>query len=101
MTATEVVRRLQTAGLAAGVVNNARDLLADPQLTANGFFEGFNHPELGEIGLDRSPIRLSRTPAQRYRPPPTLGEDNAAVYGELLGLSSRQIVDYAAREIIY
>ena len=101
LTALEVMKRLQTAGLAAGVLNNAPDLLADPQLTANGFFQQVNHPEFGEIGLERSPIRLSRSPAPGYRPPPTLGEDNTAVYGELLGLTTKQIMDYAAREIIY
>ena len=101
LTADEVMRRLQMAGLAAGVVNNAPDLLANPQLTANNFFETVNHPTLGEIGLDSSPIRLSRTPARHYHAPPTLGEDNAYVYGELLGLSTKQIADYAAREIIY
>jgi crotonobetainyl-CoA:carnitine CoA-transferase CaiB-like acyl-CoA transferase len=101
LTAPEVMGRLQTAGLTAGAVNNASDLLADPQLTANGFFQSVNHPEFGEVKMEGSPIRLSRTTARRYRPPPALGADNAAIYGELLGLSSKQIADYEARKVIY
>jgi len=99
--APEAMRRWQAAGLAAAAVNHAPDLLADPQLNANGFFQRVNHPDFGEIGLDGSPIRLSRSPAQAYRPPPELGADNARVYGELLGLSAGQIADLSTREVIY
>jgi crotonobetainyl-CoA:carnitine CoA-transferase CaiB-like acyl-CoA transferase len=55
-TAESVVQRLQEAGIAAGVVQNAEDLAKDPQLTARRFFVSLNHPVLGRLISDRSAL---------------------------------------------
>lgn len=99
--AHEVMRRFQAAGLAAGVIEDTQDLLLNPQLAANGFFQTMNHPMYGDIKLDRPPIRLEDTPARFYRQPPTLGQDNDYIFGNLLGLSAKQIAEYVKREIIF
>jgi len=89
-TAAEVMARLQANGVAAGVVRDAADLAGDPQLMARGFF--IDRPEIGKL-VDASPIRLSANPAGYNRPAPTPGRDNAYVYGQLLGLSQREMTD--------
>jgi benzylsuccinate CoA-transferase BbsF subunit len=89
-TAEEVMALLQKQGVAAGVVQDARDLAQDPQLKQRGFFVELNHPETGKTIADASPIRLSDSPP-RYRPAPLLGQDNSYVYGELLGLSKGEM----------
>jgi benzylsuccinate CoA-transferase BbsF subunit len=86
-TVEEVMTWLQAAGIAAGVVQDARDLANDPQLRSRGFFVELDHPELGKTMSDAVPIRLSRTRAGYRRAAPTLGQDNDYVYRELLGMN--------------
>jgi benzylsuccinate CoA-transferase BbsF subunit len=89
--AEEVMALLQKKGVAAGVVQSAADLACDPQLKERGFFVELDHPEMGKTISDAAPIRLADTPAVYTRPAPLPGQDNGYVYGELLGLSKREI----------
>jgi len=89
--AEEVMALLQKNGVAAGVVQDTRDLAQDPQLKERGFFIELDHPEMGKIISDATPIRLSDTPPGYSRPAPLPGQDNNYVYGELLGLSGGEI----------
>jgi len=89
--AEEVTVLLQAQGVAAGVVQNARDLAKDPQLKERGFFIELDHPEMGKTISDATPIRLSASPPQYSRPAPLPGQDNNYVYSELLGLSEAEM----------
>ena len=89
--AEEVMALLQKKGVAAGVVQSAADLACDPQLKERGFFVELDHPEAGKTISDAAPIRLADTPAVYTRSAPLPGQDNDYVYGELLGLSKREI----------
>jgi benzylsuccinate CoA-transferase BbsF subunit len=84
--AGEVMARLQAAGIAAGVVQNAADLEADPQLMYRGQSVYVDHPEVGVQRYDAPAFQLPASPAQ-LRPVPTLGQHNADVFKGLLGLS--------------
>jgi benzylsuccinate CoA-transferase BbsF subunit len=84
--AGEVMARLQAAGIAAGVVQNAADLEADPQLMHRGQSVYVDHPEVGVQRYDAPAFQLPASPAQ-LRPVPTLGQHNADVFKGLLGLS--------------
>ncbi len=53
---------LQSAGVPAAAVNDARDLAGDPQLNERGFFIELEHPVLGLTRADGNPIRMSATP---------------------------------------
>lgn len=91
-TAEEVMHLLQGAGVAAGVVQNGQDLGEfDAQLKERGFYVKARHTELGEVRLDGSPIRFSRTPFQAKRAAPIMGEDNDYVFRELMGMSDEEI----------
>jgi crotonobetainyl-CoA:carnitine CoA-transferase CaiB-like acyl-CoA transferase len=79
--AEEVMALLQGEGVAAGVVQDARDLAKDPQLKERGFFI-----ELDKTISDAAPVRLSRTPAGYRRAAPGQGQDNDYVYKKLLGI---------------
>ena len=91
-TPQEVMSKLQEAGVASGVVASAEELASDPQLKARGFFTQVEHPILGKITFDTTPIKLSETPANSFRPASFLGQDNEYVYGKLLGLSQDEIM---------
>jgi len=84
----ELMQRLQGAGIAAGAVQDACDLLErDPQLRARGAFVALDHPVLGRFEHQASPYHLSRAHAQ-LRSAPLLGEHDEVVCRELLGLSA-------------
>jgi crotonobetainyl-CoA:carnitine CoA-transferase CaiB-like acyl-CoA transferase len=95
--AADVLSRLQSNGVAAGIVQDAADLAGDTQLEARGFF--INKPELGKL-IDASPIRLSELPAEYNRPAPSPGQDNDYVYGRLLGLSKKEIAGLKNKGVI-
>ncbi len=87
----EVMAILQKEGVPAGIVQNAADLVHDPQLKDRGFFIELEHPTLDKTTMDGSPIRLSDTPAEYRRAAPTHGQDNDYVYRQLLGLKDEII----------
>jgi len=99
-TAEEVMSLLQGQGVSAGVVQNVSDLASDPQLRERDFFIEQDHPEMGEIISDASPIKLSHTPAKYVRTAPTSGENNSYVYEELLGMSEKEVAELRENGVI-
>jgi len=98
MAATEL---LQAAGVAAfpPMVNYMLD--ADPHLAERGFWVEKEHPEVGTVRHPGIPWRMSETPCEVWRAAPTLGQDNEYVFGELLGMSGKQIADLTERQVIF
>ena len=88
--AREVMDALQAAGVRAGVVNRLSDLFDDPQLRHRRTWRELEHPELGRFSYEAPPFLLSETPAALYRSP-LLGEHNAMVYRDILGLREDEI----------
>ncbi|MFM7736151.1 MAG: CaiB/BaiF CoA transferase family protein [Alphaproteobacteria bacterium] len=87
----ELFRRLQAAGLDAGVVETCADLHEDPQLRHRGHFVPMHHAVIGEHPVERLGYELSETPARIERPGPRLGEHGDRVWREFLGLSDEEI----------
>jgi CoA:oxalate CoA-transferase len=63
-------------------------------------FVNVDHPTLGEITLPGFPIKFSETPGDNTAPAPLLGQHNAKVYGELLGLSDKEVESLRREGII-
>jgi len=90
--AEEVMRALQRRGVAAGVVNDARDLCErDPQLQAHGYWATVRTPEGETFTFDGIPVRLSATPGRVTAPGPLLGEHTDSVLHRLLRLSPEDV----------
>lgn len=86
----EAVALLREAGLPAGPINDARDLLLDPHLRERGFYQMVDHAPASGVGrrpIIGEPWKLSETPVSIRRPAPPLGEANAYVLEDLVGLS--------------
>jgi crotonobetainyl-CoA:carnitine CoA-transferase CaiB-like acyl-CoA transferase len=98
--AETVVEQLQRAGVAAGVVQNAEDLANDPQFSANDFFTSLNHPVLGEIKTDTTPLNFNNYLRGAWKASPLLGEANQYVFGELLGMTETDIQSYIQQGVI-
>jgi benzylsuccinate CoA-transferase BbsF subunit len=91
--AEEVMQMMQAAGVAAGVVQNARDLMEnDPQLKAREFLVPLDHPVLGVFGHPTPPYKLLKTKAQ-VRTSPCFGEHNDYICTQLLGMSDNEFVE--------
>lgn len=96
--AEEVMRSLQAAGIAAGVLQTGRDLASDPQLKHDEFYRKLDHPGIGGFSYSGMAVELSRTPC-RLRRAPYLGEHNECVSAEILGLTDEQFVQLVGEEL--
>ncbi|GAG12899.1 unnamed protein product, partial [marine sediment metagenome] len=91
--AYELMEELQRRGVPAGVVQGAREMLADEHLKERGYYVYLDHPETGRTAYDGPPFKLSKTPGELRSPAPLLGEHTEYVCKEILGLSDEEIAD--------
>ncbi len=84
--ADELLAALEAAGVPAGRIYRAKDMLDDPHFIARQDIVTLPHPDLGEIAMHNVAPRLSATPGGVQHVGPTLGEHNDEVFGGLLGL---------------
>ncbi|MBI4234497.1 MAG: CoA transferase [Chloroflexi bacterium] len=90
LTPEEVMHRLQAAGVAAGVVESAKDIREDPQLAHRGQVAWLPHPEEERpIPYDAPPFRFSSISTELVRAP-LLGEHNQLVYRDLLQMPQEE-----------
>lgn len=82
---------LQSRGIAACAVNDARDLVLHPQHRSREFFADIAHPDAGRHLFPGLPIVLSGTPAAYRTPAPGLGEHNVEILQDMLGMSIEDI----------
>lgn len=90
-----VMERLQSEGIAAGVVMNERDVVESRHLAARDFWQPLTHPETGTQRYQTTIWKSNGFTPPLRRHAPRLGEDNEYVYKELLGFDDEQ---YAAFE---
>ncbi|HEY7802482.1 MAG TPA: CoA transferase [Dehalococcoidia bacterium] len=80
-------------------VNTIADLLASDHLRERGFFREIDHPVAGTLSYAGPPAHMSASPPAPRRAP-LLGEHNADVYSELLGLTPTDLAKLAAAGVI-
>ena len=94
----ELMENLQSAGIPAAPVLDARDLHMDPHFKARGFLEMVEYPEEREIG-DRPiigrPYKFSKSPMGIKEPAPAFGQHNHRVLVELLGVAEAEYESFA------
>jgi len=91
-----VAARLQTAGVDAVVVADARAVLEDAQLAHRDYFQHTENPEVGPVMVAVSSFILSETPARAVTPAPEIGRDSWEVCTRVLGYSEEQTVELMA-----
>ena len=101
-TAEELMALLQSKGVPAGGVQNARDMLEnDAHVKARGYYQYLDHPETGRSAYDGAPFVLTKTPGTLRTPAPVLGQDNEYVCKEILGLSDDEIAEALIAEALF
>lgn len=99
--ADETAVRLQQAGVAAHVSWDMRDVAGDAHLRERGTLTEVSGPGIAPRLAVGSPARYSKTrEAGIRRLTPALGQDEDYVFGELLGLDSRQRARLEREEVI-
>ncbi|MDP6606183.1 MAG: CoA transferase [Dehalococcoidia bacterium] len=99
--AETVMERLQAAGVPAGVVQHAQDLLErDPHVRERGFYQYLDHAETGRAAYDGPAAQLSATPGRHRSPAPLLGEHTLDVCTRVLGLSMDEVGDLVAEGVL-
>ena len=100
-TIDEVDKLLNDAGCPACPVNTLDRLVVDPQIAgARGMFPTIDQPGIGELQITAIPAHTTRTSTAPRKAAPLLGEDNAGVYGKLLGLDEAKLADLKAKGVI-
>jgi len=97
------VQTLEQHGVPSGRVRSPGEATRDPRLLARGETERLEHPVYGaveDIVVGGLPIRMTGSFTGFDRPAPELGAHNAAVYGELLGLSVAELAVLKAEGVL-
>ena len=101
LTIAELEDKMVAAGVPAGRLYRPQNMLDDPHFQAREAIIGVPHPRWGEVKMQNVFPKLSATPGSvRRRAPETIGQDNADVYGEMLGLDEAALAELQARGII-
>ncbi len=96
LTVDEVYAKVDGAGVPCAPILSIDQVVADPHIAGDReMFVPVSHPKAGETVITGSHIKLSDTPSTVRTPSPALGEHNASVLGELLGLSDAELAALA------
>ena len=97
--ADDVMARLQSAGVAAGVVATGEDLNHNPQLIDRGYFKVLNHTEIGPVPFSNPPFRFAKTPSEVRLPAPCFGEHTEYVCRAILKISDEEFIDLLQKRV--
>jgi succinyl-CoA--D-citramalate CoA-transferase len=99
-TAEEVLETMREAGVPAGKVYTAEDMMSDPHYAARENIVGVEDPEIGEVPMQNVVPRLTETPGRVNWTGPALGQHNEEVYGGVLELGEEELAALGERGII-
>jgi crotonobetainyl-CoA:carnitine CoA-transferase CaiB-like acyl-CoA transferase len=88
LTVAELESLMIKHSIPAGKIYRAPEMLADPHFAARDAIISVDTPRWGKVKMQNAFPKLSDTPSSVRSPAPTeIGEDNDAIYRDLLGLS--------------
>lgn len=98
----EVVEAVQAAGVPAGPMNRAVDVLADAQLVFRGLYADMVHPLFAApMSSETHPAPFRRIPDAPMRPAPMPGEHTRRVVGEVLDLDATETDRLIAEGVLF
>lgn len=103
LTTAEAIEALNRSDVAASPIRNFSDIMAWKHLRERDMLQPLRHPTESlatDVVGAGFPIKLGRTHKGYTDPAPSLGQNNAEIYGGLLGLSADQITELSDRQII-
>lgn len=99
---TEILEKLESAGIPSCKIYSAEDIVNDPQYQARGAVQSVPDPVFGQDILQPAPVpRFNGGPSEKIAwAGPAIGAHNAQVYGDLLKLSAAEIAALREKNII-
>ena len=98
--AEEVLDTMREAGVPAGKVYTAEDMMSDPHYAARENIVSVEDPEIGDVPMQNVVPKLTETPGEVRWTGPTLGQHNEEVYGGVLGLGEEEMAALRERGTI-
>ena len=98
--ATRLMKKLQTEGVSAGLVNDARAAIEDEHLIERDFWSYLNHSVVGRTLYNRAPIMFSETPIEMNTAAPLLGEHTDEVLSGFLEYTADEIKQLKAEDVL-
>ncbi len=95
-----LLARLEEATIPAGPVHTIADIVEDPHFQTRDMFLTLHDRLLGALRMPGIVPKLSETPGEARFVGPELGEHNYEVYGNLLGLSAKEIAGLSERGVL-
>ncbi len=99
-TVAEVVRIMADAKVPCSPIMTSKDMAEDSHYRSRGIHAEWEDLQVGRVKGTGIVPRFSLTPGKVVRGSPSLGYDNARVYGGLLGLAEREIEELKAAKVI-
>lgn len=97
----DLMSTLQRAGVPAGVVNDARDVLEnDAQLQARGHWVELDHPEMGPSTYNSAPFRFSDAESAPLSPAPLLGQHTYEICTDMLGMDKTEVDQLIKEDVL-
>jgi succinyl-CoA--D-citramalate CoA-transferase len=96
----ELIELLAKAGVPAGPICSAADIIEDPHYWAREMLLSFADPKLGEMIIPGIVPKLSETPGGVSWLGPALGEHNQEIYQDLLDFDDQHYNSLAAEDIV-
>ncbi len=100
LTKAEAAAQARRFRIPCSPVRDVSEVMHDPHMHERGMLEWVDHPDLGQVVLPASPIRLHGTDSPAATPSPRIGQHNEEVYGGWLGLDKDEISVLKADGII-
>jgi crotonobetainyl-CoA:carnitine CoA-transferase CaiB-like acyl-CoA transferase len=98
--AAETAEMLVAHGVPAALGRDPRLIASHPQLLARRYHEPIDHPVVGTRATPTVPFRYASVDRWLRRSAPTMGADNEAILGDLLGLSADDLAELEADGVI-
>jgi crotonobetainyl-CoA:carnitine CoA-transferase CaiB-like acyl-CoA transferase len=96
----ELARKGQGLHIPVFPVRDMREVVESEQYRERGFFTTIEHPATGPLTYPGAPFKFSATPWQLRSPAPQLGQHNAQVYSERLGLDPQKLKQFREKGVI-
>ena len=90
---------ISEAGVPCGPINKVSDVVNDPQVLARNMITELPHPNVPDLKVPSSPLKLTETPPSLRRYPPLLGQHNDEILAEL-GYEPAQIEKFREKGVI-
>ena len=98
-TTDEWVQIIGSAGVPCGPINRVSDIVNDPQVLARDMMVSIPHPDVPDLKVPGSPLKLADMPPTVRHYPPSLGEHTQEVLVEL-GYSKEEVARLKEEDVI-